>query len=293
MRIAILAGFLMFVTVLSHNGTAQTADPKLQFEVASIKVSATVSGPFDPSKGRQNIGQRGGPGTNQPEQLTIGSMQIKNLLLQAFGVKALQLSGPSWLDNRDNDRFDVVAKVPPGASKEDAKLMLQNLLVDRFGLQFHRETKDVQGYELVVGKNGPKMKESLIDPNPPPPPAAGGQPFKIENDRNGIPQLPAGRPGTLMGGGVGGSVIAARQQTMTQLANILENQLGKPVVDKTGLTAKYDFGIKFDPTGLPGAFAPQNAPPGDASDPVPSIFTVVQQELGLRLDQKKITVDLV
>jgi uncharacterized protein (TIGR03435 family) len=250
---------------------------------------------------------RGGPGTADPGQLTLGYMTMKNILAQAFGVKANQVTGPAWLDKTDGDHYDIVAKVPSGASKEDGKRMLQSLLAERFGLAFHRETKDVQGYELVVGKNGSKLKESEISADPPPPPT--GQPFKLETDRNGIPQLPPGQPRTLiMVGRDGRSAIAARQQTIVQLANFLEGQLGKPVVDKTGLTAKYDYGFAFDAAELPGALKPAAAPAAaaqtagaataqptldNAPPDAPNIFNAVQQELGLRLDQKKVTVELI
>jgi uncharacterized protein (TIGR03435 family) len=142
---------------------------------------------------------------------------MKSLLMQAFGVQAIKISGPAWLDKTDADHYDIVVKVPSGASKDDVKIMLQNLLVERFGLAFHRVTKDLAGYELVVGKNGPKLKESEIGTAPPPPPT--GQPFKVETDRNGIPQLPTGRPGMVIGAGPGGrNVTAARQQSISQLA---------------------------------------------------------------------------
>jgi uncharacterized protein (TIGR03435 family) len=288
--------------VFGQGAAAQTPDPKLQFEVASVKISPPPVGGKLPAL----LGMRGGPGTADPGQLTLGYATMKSLLMQAFGVQAVRISGPAWLDKTDGDHYDIVTKVPSGASKEDAKTMLQNLLVERFGLAFHRETKDLAGYELVVGKNGPKLKESEIGTAPPPPPT--GQPFKVETDRNGIPQLPTGRPGMVIGAGPGGrNVTAARQQSISQLASFLEHQLGKPVVDKTGLTGKYDYGFAFDATGLAGEFRPPaasapsaqtagaaTAPPAfDASAPsAPSLFTAVQQELGLRLDQKKVTIEL-
>lgn len=293
-RATILASVLLSarIAVFGQGAATQTPDPKLQFEVASVKISPPIVGNTRPAL----MGMRGGPGTADPGQLTLGYMTMKNILAQAFGVKANQVTGPAWLDKTDGDHYDIVAKVPPGASREDGKIMLQSLLLERFGLAFHRETKDVQGYELVVGKNGSKLKESEMSTDPPPPPPTD-QPFKFETDRNGIPQLPAGRPGMLISAGVGGqNTIAARQQSISQLANFLEGQVGKPVVDKTGLTAKYDYGFAFDASGLAGEFRPSAAAAADfATAPAgaPSLFTAVQQELGLRLDQKKVTVQLI
>ncbi len=80
--------------------------------------------------------------------------------MTAYGVKTYQISGPAWLDT---ERFDIVAKVPQGATKDDVKLMLQNLLADRFKLTLHREKKDMPMYALLVAKNGPKLKESPPD----------------------------------------------------------------------------------------------------------------------------------
>jgi uncharacterized protein (TIGR03435 family) len=267
-----LPGLILIGLMNAPGDQAQTPDPKLQFEVASVKISAPLTGGKIPVL----LGTRGGPGTTDPGQLTIGYATMKNLLAQAFGVQADKILGPAWLDKTDGDRYDVIAKVPRRASKEDLKTMLQNLLVERFGLAFHREMKDVQGYELVAGKNGPKLKESELSTDPP-----QGQPVKIEMDRNGIPQLPPGRPGVLVGGGPGRNIISARQQTVAQLASFFESRIGKPVVDKTGLTAKYDYAFAFDPTGLAGGFRPPSesaptsqtagtatAPPGFDAQPL-------------------------
>lgn len=84
--------------------------------------------------------------------------------MTAYGVKNYQISGPPWLDT---ERFSIVAKAPPGAAKEQVLVMWQNLLAQRFQLKLHRETNDIPIYELVVGKNGPKLKESAPDPEPP------------------------------------------------------------------------------------------------------------------------------
>ncbi len=291
MRTTILASLILSaqIAVVGQGAAAQTPDPKLQFEVASVKVSPPIVGSTRPAL----MGARGGPGTADPGQFTLGYATMKAILAQAFGVKANQITGPAWLEKTD-DHYDIVAKVPPGVSKEDGKTMLQNLLVERFGLTFHRETKDVQGYELAVGKNGPKLKESAISADPQPPPTAG-RPLKLKTR-------------IIFAGPDGRNATVAKQQSISQLADFLEGQLGKPVVDKTGLTAKYDYEFAFDRTGLPGAFIPPaasasaaptagaaGAPPGFDSAPsgAPSLFNAVQQELGLKLDPKKVTVELI
>src|SRR5664279_6215744 len=82
------------------------------------------------------------------------------ILTNAYGVKNYQVTGPGWLDT---ERYDITAKVPKGATKDDLKLMLQGLLAERFKLTLHHETKELPMYALVVGKGGPKLKESVED----------------------------------------------------------------------------------------------------------------------------------
>jgi uncharacterized protein (TIGR03435 family) len=274
------------ISALAQSAASVPA-PKLVFEVATVKRSPPSAGYFLSSA-------RGGPGTADPGQLTIRYWTLKSLLSRAFSVRALQVSGPAWLDKTVADRYDIVAKVPPGASKDDANVMLQNLLVERFGLVYHRETRDVPGYELVIAKNGLKMKESTIDATPSPKPKAQpGQLPPVQRDRNGIPLLPGGQAAILLGAGPGGlHALSGSQQTLAQLTSILTDAVREPVVDKTGLTAKYDFGIAFDSSGLVDFPTPPERL-NSAVDPAPSLFTALQQELGLRLDRKKVSLDVV
>lgn len=158
---------------------AQAAADKLTFEVASVKPAAP------PTPGRMQIMMRGGPGTSDPGQATFSNVTQRMLLAKAYGVQDYQISGPGWLDS---ERYEIVAKVPKGTTEEQFKVMLQNLLADRFKLTLHHETKDLPRYELVVAKNGPKLKEAAAalagdgtagsgDAGPaggtPPPPGAG------------------------------------------------------------------------------------------------------------------------
>src|SRR5205823_2257218 len=131
---------------------------------------------------------------------------------------------------------------------EQFRVMMQNLLAERFKLTIHRETKELPSYTLTVGKGGPKMKESAppaatseTDGPPPLPPPPPGPP-KMGPD--GFPVLPSAissRPGLFMMMMPGRARMMAQQQTMTDLANRLTGQLNRPVIDATGLTAKYDF----------------------------------------------------
>src|SRR5271157_3691397 len=148
------AGLAVFTSCAAF---AQTAENSPTFEVASVKPAAPIVG------NRIMVGMRGGPGTPDPGQITYNNVTLKNVLTNAYGVKSFQISGPSWLDS---ERYDIVAKLPRGATKEQFMVMLQNLLAERFKLTLHREKRDLPMYALVVGKNGPKMKESVEEPAP-------------------------------------------------------------------------------------------------------------------------------
>lgn len=252
-------------TVAGILAFGQTPDNKLEFEVASVKPWAPPTG-----GGRgMFMGIRGGPGTPDPGQITISGLPLKFLLSNAYDVRPYQVIGPGWLDM---ERFDIIAKVPPGTTKEQARMMMQNLLADRFGLKLHHETKDSPVYQLVVGKNGPKLQRSAVqdDPAPPKEGAAPPPPGPPKLDKNGFPQLD--RPGLIMMITLGPkgplSRMVARDQTLTKFAEALGNQVNRPVVDKTGLEGKYDFNLEFafeaGAGGLPGLPPP---PPGGFGGP--------------------------
>lgn len=275
---------------------AQTEDRTLTFEVASVKPAA----PQGPD--RVMMGMRGGPGTADPGQATFSGLPLSRIIMTAYDVKSYQVSGPSWLDT---ERFDIVAKVPKGASKKDFQVMLQNLLAERFKLVVHKEHKDAPIYALVTGKGGPKMKESAPldttaskdaqtppDGRGPTPPAMG---------RDGMPRMAPGGRGMMMMMGPNGLRMQGARATTAELADILSNQLGRPVIDATGLTAQYDYTLDFSPEGLammrgmpmPMGHPTPGAAPESGRESGPSIFTAVQEQLGLKLESRKGPVDLI
>jgi len=288
-------------------------DKSLTFEVASVKPAA----PLVPN-GRGMImfrGPSGGPGTKDPGRINYPYMSLKSLLMTAYDVKNYQIDGPSWLDT---ERFDVNATLPPDTTKEQFRIMLQNLLAERFNLKVHHDTKELPMYALVVGKNGPKMKESVETPPPAegadapaPPPPLPSQP-KIGPD--GFPILPmlgGGRAGLFQIMMPGRARMMAVKQTMQDLAQRLSQQLNRPVTDATGLTAKYDFTLTYAPEGMNGPMPlmingapPPPPPPGggapgagpgmpEADAPPPNLFSAVQTDLGLKLEAKKGPVDMI
>ena len=238
----------------------------LTFEVASIKPSAPDERyfmmQFQPGGGLRATG-----------------VTLKMLITQAYDVREFQVSGgPGWINT---ERYDIVARPEHNADSdpppEDPRKMsdeqrktlgeqmrarLVALLADRFRLKVHRETQQALAYALVVGKNGPKLKQ-----------AEGGL------ETRG--RMRMGR-GELNGDGV----------KLEFLAQALANQLGRPVVDKTGLTGNYDIKLAWTPDPGQPAAQPLGPPPGLEPSPVPdpsgpSIFTAIEEQLGLRLESQK------
>jgi uncharacterized protein (TIGR03435 family) len=246
---------------------AQSLAP--QFEVASIKVAPTPEG-----RG-YSVSSRGGPGTQDPSLFTCHNWSASSLVSNAFNLAAYELSAPEWMDSV---RFDMSARIPEGTTREQFRQMMQNFLAERFKLTFHREKKDVPGYSLVVAKNGPKFKESV--PSPPPEdadrPAAKSGPLKRGDD--GYPILPAGRRSTMA---IMNGYASQRfgEATMEHLAMNLGFQLHAPVVDATGLKAKYDLTLNWVTDRMP-------------DDAGPNLFRAVQEQLGLKLESKKTLIDV-
>jgi uncharacterized protein (TIGR03435 family) len=260
--------------LLVGQSSAQNATPALSFEVASVRLySQQQSGP---------TGTSGGPGTRDPERYTGRGMPLRIYLCVAFATPACQeqMSGPGWIDA---EKYDIVAKVPPGTSKEQFQKMMQNLLAERFRLAIRHETKTLQVFNLVIARNGPKLRESTTADAP-----AAGPPAKVEHDADGFPLLPPGRRGFIASFGPGRlSHWTARQQTMTEFARSLTqpNAAGRQVIDKTGLTGKYDFTLMYE-MRFPGAPAADDAPALILED-------ALERQLGLKLVEAKAPFDFV
>jgi uncharacterized protein (TIGR03435 family) len=261
--------------------------PNQTFEVASVKPSA----PVPPNGGVYFGPPRGGPGTPDPGLITWSYATLRALLMTAYDVKTYQVAGPAWLNT---ERYDIVAKVPAGAAKEQVNAMWQKLLAERFGVVLHHESKEFEVEEVVVDKGGSKLKETDWDPASPLPP---GPP---QRDKNGG-LLSPGQVNTISPRENGASVhTVAKAQPISQLTATLTNVLNRPVLDKTGLAGKYDYTLDYVinqgvllpllPQGQPGP-GPAGAP-GNVSDPGPDLAAAVQQ-LGLRLVRSKAMLDVV
>ena len=255
---------------------AGQAPPSLRFEVASVKPAQLPAGASSHAGG--------GPGTDDPEHVRFSNVPVSLLFMTAYGIKDFQLSGPGWLANQ---RYDVEAKVPAGATRDQLQGMLQGLLAERFRARIHRETRILSGYELSVAKRGAKLKAAE------PPSAAtaaliasGAKGRAVTTkDKDGLPELRSGVSGVLMANIPGGTRMSVRGKGIEPLVDQLEvSYLKMPVRDATGLDGKYDFDLTFS---RPNA---QNA---DTGDRPPDLFAALEEQLGLKLEAKNVPFNIV
>jgi uncharacterized protein (TIGR03435 family) len=151
------------------------------FEVVSIK-------PTEPDPRGYSVSSRGGPGTNDPGLFTCENYSLMGLITRAYDIPSYRVTAPEWAQLL---KYNVSAKIPAGATKEQFLIMLRNMLAERFKLTLHRDKKEMQMYELVVAKGGAKLKPSVEDPPKPPDAEAdkkrAPEPMKLAAD--GYPTL--------------------------------------------------------------------------------------------------------
>ena len=271
---------IVFVQVVGANlNQAQTPAALPRFEVASIKRNTSCGG------------RRGGGGAPTPGRLNMECATLQTLIENAYCVfadgmsmnpKSIGISGgPNWMLS---DTYEISAKAEDGVPfAQMAGPMMQALLEERFGLQLHHESQEVPVYFLTVAKSGPKLEPAregscvVIDINHPPTPAPG-QPRLIRCGSQGI----SSKDGML--------TMNSRGITMELLANDaqLTQVMGRPIVDKTGLSGRFDIRLEFAPdTPAPNASGEATTPPNTPVLPaVPSIFEALEQ-LGLKLEAGK------
>jgi uncharacterized protein (TIGR03435 family) len=234
------------------------------FEAASVKMSR-------PDVQR---GSNGGPGSKDPLNYYFHSATLQDLIATGYEVDYAQIVSKTALDR---DRYDLDTKLPAGATKADFHAMLRTLLAERFRLKAHTDSKEFPGFELVVAKGGSKL---------------GKQPAQT---MEGFPPMPANAPGLSTNFSMSGGYMLVRtraqQQTMKTLATALRRMIaGSPdefVVDRTGIDGKFDFTLEFA-RDVPGR---QEGAPEPAT--APTVFTALQQQLGLQLVSKKVVMPMV
>jgi uncharacterized protein (TIGR03435 family) len=291
--------------------TTPATPPPIAFEVASVKPSP----PLDPAKlmsGQLHMGM-----SINAARVDFGYTPLMGLIAAAYKVKPTQVSGPSWLNTT---MFDIVAKLPEGATKDQVPEMLQSLLADRFKMAMHRENKEQSEFTLVVGKGGPKLKAAEPEPETTSDSAAAKPGEMTIDGPDGPTHMTVGKDGTMQIRGPGTSMTAgmkngmmhmeAAKITMKAFAQMIAQFAGRPVVDKTELTGSYQLTLDFSmeeliamarANGMMGAMggaagpapAPGQGPANAAADPSgPSIFAVVQQ-YGLKLVSQKVSEELI
>lgn len=226
----------------------------LEFEAAAIK-------PANPD-------QKGSGISVEKARIKVINAPLKFMVEYAWNVKDFQVTGgPSWIGTERYD-IDAVSQKPFDPDGKEVKMMIRKLLADRFNLAVHSETQDKPGYALVIAKNGPKL-----------PPA--------EDDRSRMFSRTAS----------GDVTLEAKNVTMEEFASLLSTQLTAIVVDRTGLDGHFNCSLQWtpDPSTRPmisKSGEPLPPPPSDAV-PGPSIFTALQEKLGLKLESRKVPTEMI
>ncbi len=232
--------------------------PRRMVSNANPEFEVATIKPSDPSRLGKGITVRG-------SDVITTNTTLGDLIMIAYGLHPKQIVGaPSWLES---DKFDITGRpdTPGQPNVEQIRIMMQKLLVGRFQLKFHWDKKELSVYALTAVKGGPKFSKSARDPN-------------------SLPGLSFRGPGNLI----------VTNAPMKVFANLLQSSvMDKPVVDRTGLSEKYDFILKWKPDqgqflGLDGT-----PPPAPYPDAPPDLFTAIQQQLGLKLNSTKASADMI
>ena len=248
-------GLALLLPTARRLNAQQAPDPVLRFEVASVKLNTS---------GVQSSRSHFQPGG----RYVVSNGTAERLFRNAYMVQPFQIVGaPDWLTA---DRFDIDAKANGNITVPQLQGMLKTLLRERFSLVFHRETREMPVYTLVLaradGRHGPSLKPSSFEcstmmngppPQTPAPPAANGL--------------------SPCGSSTGSGRIISNGTSMAYFANNLSNVIGRTVVDRTGLRGDFDLSL---------IYTPETAAAQPLSD-MPSLFTAIQEQLGLKLESDR------
>lgn len=223
---------------------------------------------------RQTLEDSHSPGVADPTLFRAENNSLAGFVMAAYAVNNYHFSVPDWMSNA---RFDVTARVPQWATKEQFQTMLRNLLIDRFKLVVHHESREAPSYDLVVAKSGAKFREA---PERPPGDAAPpSSSFPLPLDKNGYPVMGPGNAG--MRFGPKGGRLYYPDATMEYLAGQISGQVGRPVDDATGLHGKYEISLYWTPDSM------RATSPSASDDYGPTMIEALQDQLGLRLEPRK------
>lgn len=248
--------FLLCASLVSI-GVASAQQPS--FEVASIK---------------PNVSERtGGSAGPRGDSFTASNMPLKALLIYAYSslnaplLNSQIIGGPDWI----NDRFDIQAKAGGAISPEQARVMLQSLLEDRFQLKAHRDARELPVYNLVPARNGPKLSADQTPPNP-------SQTF-IEFLSPGEPPKALPRGAMRMVTGPSSTTLTGTAVTVAQIVSLLQGGSDRIIIDKTGFSGLIDVQLEFSREAGP-------------TDSAPLLFTAIQ-DIGLKLESAKAPLEVI
>ena len=261
--------FVSLVFLHQAFGLSQVDQPGATvFETASVR----PSGPNSPR------GSLGGPGTISPRRYSFYSATLLDLITIGWNMERFQVVSHIPLER---DAFDVIATIPQGATKQQFRVMIQNLLAARFHLKFHIETRTFPAYDLRTGKKGPKLADAA-------PTALASGSVSSEGAKNDL-EAKTVTPTLTVRHSIEGSYeliqVTARSEPISALVRYLPHPDGAPVLDRTGLNGVYNFNLEYSQplTGVP---------PGDSAAS-PEIFTAVREQLGLELQRTTVPLEVV
>lgn len=264
-----------------------------RFEVASVTRNAS---------GAERVSMTGGPlplgpfnlSGNDPGRIAWTNVSLRRIAQVAYDMPLDRINAPGWFDS---EHYDVTATIPAGTSIADFRLMAQNLLMERFKCEVHRETKQVSGYELEIAKGGIKTganiheatrETAVVDPKTDQ--SCRGCNAFVVIDSSGYPAPRPGNPMYPPGASFQTTIVVdkryrstALNATMESITVFLANLAGSPVQDRTGLRGVYDARIEF---------APPASDPAADPDPGPTLMDAVQSQLGLKMRPSKVPVEI-
>jgi uncharacterized protein (TIGR03435 family) len=211
------------------------------FEVASVKSAGTDC------RGKNSV---------DSQQVRYSNFSLKGLVRDAYKVELFQINAPDWFGDQC---YDVVAKLPEGAAKEQVPFMLQALLVERFHMKAHLETRQDRVYALVVGKNGPHLKDS---------------------------QTQSDRPGSVKLRTDGHMVFTSA--TLASFSSVMSTLMARPIVNMTDIQGHFDITLDVSREDLAGMNLPTDSASADTPEnkAASSVFAAMQ-ELGLKLEPRR------
>jgi uncharacterized protein (TIGR03435 family) len=280
------------------------------FEVATVRPAPPLNPAAIAAGGKLHIGMQ-----IDKARVDIG-LPLAGIIAQAFKAKSYQLQLPDWL-SKEAQMYDILATLPDGATPDDVPEMLQNLLKERFGMQYHKETKVRDVYALIQGKGAVKFQAVEITPEPEAGGAANGtQAIQTLNGAANVQQNANGVTVTTRGGaatpGIGavkqtitpdGRIRVEMESTMPAFADQISQFVDKPIIDQTELNAVYQLSLDVNMAdvialarargmNVPAVNLPA-AGPAAASDPGGSSIFDSVQKLGLKLEARKMPLEVI